>query len=120
MKDLGTLLNFLRVEVVSNPSTYWIRQPLYTKRVLERFGMESCKPTSIPASPDTKLQKRANDSCQKLYQAAVGTLSTKTRSDITFAVSSAARFLVESLKLNSYMHNHDSTILIDDCHHEYV
>jgi len=103
MKDLGMLHHFLGVEVFNNTSTgkIWVGQPLYTERVLERFGMEFSKPTSTPASPDTKLQKKAADGVmvsQKLYQAAVGTLlylSTKTRPDIAFAVSNVARFCAE-------------------------
>ena len=63
MKDLGILHQFLGVEVVSNPSTgeIWVGQSLYTERVLERFGMENSKPIDIPASPDVKLQKKAED-----------------------------------------------------------
>ena len=95
MKDLGLLHHFVGVRVVQNSDTgeVWIGQPVYTEQVLQRFGMQEFKPASTPVNPDMKLVKKVEDS-----QAAVGSLlylSTKTRTDIAFAVGSVARFCAE-------------------------
>ena len=103
MKDLGLLHHFLGVRVVQNSDTgeVWIGQPVYTEQVLQRFGMQESKPASTPVNPDMKLVKKVEDSDsvdQRMYQAAVGSLlylSTKTRTDIAFAVGSVARFCAE-------------------------
>ena len=60
--------------------------------------MESCKPVATPVEVGVKLTKGTDDSeyvDEAHYQSAVGSLlylSMKTRPDITFAVSLAARF----------------------------
>jgi len=103
MKNLGLLHHFLGVRVIQNSDTgeVWIGQPVYTEQLLQRFGMQDSKPASTPANPDMKLVKKVEDSNrvdQRIYQAAVGSLlylSTKTRTDIAFAVRSVARFCAE-------------------------
>ena len=100
MKDMGELHHFLGVKVVQKPSSkeVWIGQESYTKSMLEIFSMESSKPVNTPINPGTKLTKGTAES-QRVdkvkYQSAVGHLlylSTKTRPDITYAVSDDARF----------------------------
>ena len=46
VKDLGELNYFLGVKIVQNhrAGTIWIGQPTYTERVLQKFGIENCKP----------------------------------------------------------------------------
>ena len=66
--------------------------------------MHYSKPVSTPVNPDIKLvpSDNPNDVCdQQMYQAVVGSrlyLSTKTRPDIGYAVSSAARFCAKPTK----------------------
>ena len=106
MKDLGPLHHFLGVKVIQDQlsESIWICQPTYTEKVLHRFDMHNSKPVGSLVNPDVKLSACENpdDVCdQKLYQAVVGSLlylSTKTRPDIAFAVSIAARFCASPTK----------------------
>ena len=106
MKDLGPLHHFLGVKVIQNRHSgeIWIGQPLYTEKILQRYGMHDSKSVSTPVSPDVKLvaSEGPDDACnQQMYQAVVGSLlylSTKTRPDIAYAVSSVARFCVKPTK----------------------
>ena len=106
MKDLGPLHHFLGVNVIQDQlaGVIWIRQPSYTEKILQKFGMFDCKPVSIPVNPDVKLVSSESpyEMCDKLiYQAVIGNLlylSTKTRPDITYAVSCVARFCTNPMK----------------------
>ena len=50
MKDLGELNHFFGVKIVQNhgAGTVWIGQPTYTKAILQKFGLENCKPLTTP------------------------------------------------------------------------
>ena len=106
MKDLGPLHHFLGVTVIQDQlgENIWIGQPTYTEKVLHRFDMHNSKPVSSPINPNVKLSACENpdDVCdQKLYRAVVGSLlylQTKTRPDIAFVVSIAARFCASPTK----------------------
>lgn len=97
IKDLGKLSYFLGVKVVRD-GTIWIGQPVYTDAILKKFNMESCKSVTTPVDVSTKLTEGTEDSeyiDDTYYQLAIGSLlylSVKTRPDITFAVSLAARY----------------------------
>ena len=62
--------------------------------------MEKAKPVNTPVDTGTKLVKSTDESKranQTLYQSAVGSLlylSIGTRPDITYAVSSVAKFML--------------------------
>ena len=100
VKDLGELHYFLGVKVVQNTEkqSIWLGQPSYIKQLLEQFNMSNAKATKTPVNPGFKLSKGTEDSEYmdiELYQSAVGKLlylSTRTRPDISFAVSSVARY----------------------------
>ena len=100
VKDLGELRLFLGVKVVQNKEdgTIWLGQPSYTKQLLELFNMSNAKASKTPVNPGVKLSKGTENSGYmdiELYQSVVGKLlylSTCTRPDITFAVSSVARY----------------------------
>ena len=106
MKDLGILHHFLGVKIIQDQlaGVIWIGQPVYTEKILQRYGMQDSKPVNTPVSPDIKLvtTERVDDMCnQQLYQAVIGSLlylSTKTRPDIAYAVSSVARFCAKPTK----------------------
>ena len=100
MKDLRVLHHFLGVIVQCNLGEVWIGQQAYTKKLLQKFGMENFKPVSNPVNTNTKLVKKMDDDSidQRMYQTAVGSLlylSTKTRPDIAFAVGKVARFCAD-------------------------
>ena len=98
--DMGELSYFLGVTVDQNTSQdcVWIGQPSYTKRIIEKFNMENCKPVSTPVEMGVKLSKASdNDGIidQNRYQSAVGSLlylSIWTRPDIAFAVNNVAKY----------------------------
>ena len=100
MKDLGKLSYFLGMKVEQNGQngSVWIGQRAYTESLLKRFGMEDCNPVSTPVDISSKLTHATdNDDCinQHEYQSAIGSLmylSVSTRPDISYAVSSLARF----------------------------
>ena len=75
----------------------WIGQPSYAQNVLEKSGLENCKPAASPVDTGTKLLKATENSelfDTILYQSAVGMLlylSGWTRPDIMFTVSNVAK-----------------------------
>ena len=108
IQDLGVLHHFLGIKVQQDlvEGKVWIGGPTYTLRLLERFGMQDSKPVNTPSDPGSKLVKKTaedEETDQKMYQAAVGSLlylSTKTRPDIAFAVGNVARFCSEPNQLH--------------------
>ena len=57
MSDLGRMKYFLGVEVVQGSEGIFINQQKYANEVLERFGMEHCKPVKNSVVPGFKLVK---------------------------------------------------------------
>lgn len=100
IKDLGNLKYFLGMKVVQDKESKftWIGQPVYTKNLLKRFGMQDSKPTSTPVNVNSKLQSvtiQDEPFNQIQYQSAVGSLmylGMNTRPDIAYAVNNLARF----------------------------
>ena len=106
IKDLGELSYFLGVKVVKdhNNNSIWLGQPSYVDKLLFKFQLSDCKAVSTPAATDVKLVKSSDDEerCDKeTYQSAIGNLlylSSQTRPDITYAVSSVSRFCSDPSK----------------------
>ena len=106
VKDLGELHYFLGVQIVQNhkEGTVWLGQPTFTKSILSKYRMSDAKPVKTPVCVNSKLLKATEESelvDQSLYQSAVGSLlylSTRSRPDIAFAVSCAARFCSKPTK----------------------
>lgn len=100
VKDMGELHYFLGVKIVQDhkKGTIWMGQPLYTDTLISTFNMQDAKTCKTPANPSIKLTKASDDSTyvdMEEYQSAVGKLiylSTRTRPDIAYAVSSVAKF----------------------------
>lgn len=73
-----------------------INQESYAREVLERFGMENCKPASSPCDLTQKLVNGSDGSKSDVpYREAVGSLLflvQGTRPDLAFALSSVSRF----------------------------
>ena len=57
MTDLGLLHYYLGVEVFQRPHHIFISQSKYAAEVVQRFGMQDCKPTLIPMEKNLKLSK---------------------------------------------------------------
>ena len=99
MVDLGTVSHFLGIVVSIDMNGHMISltQEGYIDRVLERFGMASCKPVETPMEKDKPGMKRGGDKrCNRtLYLQLIGSLgwiATGTRPDIAFTVSYLGRF----------------------------
>ena len=101
--DEGPVKHYLGVHIQRDRirKTTTLDQKQYVEDVLERFGMQECKPVTTPAEPNTRLSKK--DSPEKPdpkktteYREVVGSLqylSVWTRPDITFSVSELSRFM---------------------------
>ncbi|KAJ3563743.1 hypothetical protein NP233_g8744 [Leucocoprinus birnbaumii] len=100
MKEVDHMLG-IKVEAVEEGIR--ISQKAYAKRMLEKFGMESCKPRSTPLpvgialltkdGPDTKEEK---EEMKKVpYREALGSLmwlQVGTQPDLSYAVNLLSRF----------------------------
>ena len=67
IKDLGPLHHFLGVTVTQNQSSgeIWLGQPLYTEKLLHKFGMVDSKPVRTPVNPDVKLTQCEEDTIRR-------------------------------------------------------
>ncbi|XP_026432336.1 uncharacterized protein LOC113329710 [Papaver somniferum] len=96
MSDMGLLKYFLGIEVHQSEDGVFISQSKYAKKVLKKFGMLGCNPTSTPLVVNEKLNK--DDGGTKVdetyYRGLIGNLLylTHTRPDIMFASSMLSRF----------------------------
>jgi Reverse transcriptase (RNA-dependent DNA polymerase) len=83
MKDLGIMKRFLGLEIERNSfGDVIISQQRYIERVLERFGMQNCKPALTPLPTNIRLRKRDYDpdnpdppADQTLYREIIGSLN---------------------------------------------
>jgi histone deacetylase 1/2 len=99
IKDLGALHYFLGIEVKRSKGELLLTQERYAKDILQRVGMEACKPIGTPLSTTERLsisdgdRLRPNDSTK--YRSIVGALQylTLTRPDISFSVNKVCQFL---------------------------
>ena len=106
MVDLGEIHFVLGMSVKRDRANkvLFINQEKYLESVLNRFGMQDCKPVSTPLEPGVTFHKRLNDEepCDKhVYQQAIGCLtyvSTATRPDIAAAVSILSTFMSDPSK----------------------
>ena len=100
IKMIGNLENFLGVTIQEDNSknSIWIGQRAFCESILDQYGMSDCKPVDTPYMSDLKLDATDEDEEPvdiPKYQALIGSLlhlTLKTRPDISFAVSVAARY----------------------------
>jgi hypothetical protein len=97
MSDLGLLSYYLGIEVIQKPGKILLGQAAYAEKLLEKVGMESCNPASVPMEPKLKLSKHGGGTAvdAALYRSVVGGLRylVHTRPDICFAVGYLSRFM---------------------------
>ncbi|KAG7303823.1 hypothetical protein JYU34_010719 [Plutella xylostella] len=95
MKDLGEVHQFLGMRVAKNSEGIFLDQTMYIEKILERFGMQDCKPAVTPMETKHKLEKATISDANLEYRNLVGCLmylSVCTRPDITHAVSVLSQF----------------------------
>ena len=109
MKDMGEAHFILGVQITRDRARrqLYLSQAEYIRTILERFGMQDCKPAATPMATGAKLLKAdpasaaAGDSdslCADStpYASAVGALmyaALATRSDIAYAVTALCQFM---------------------------
>jgi len=106
MKDMGELHYFLGVKITQNrqKGTIFISQPSYIEGLLDKFGLTNSRPVSTPVDNSVKLVKSSDEDDvfdAQVYQSAIGGLlylALKTRPDISYAVSSVAKFAAAPAK----------------------
>ncbi|MFS7996236.1 putative RNA-directed DNA polymerase [Helianthus anomalus] len=97
MTDLGPLHHFLGVKVTRTSGGLFLDQAQYTKDIISRASMSSCKPCTTPVDLSTKLS--ASDGSlfhdPTLYRSLAGALQylTFTRPDISYAVQQVCLFM---------------------------
>ena len=103
MKDLGPISHCLGMDITRDEKAgkLWMSQADYIGKVLQRFNMQDCKPSSTPMETNIDcLALKEGESpkpfCESVpYQEAVGCLiylSQISRPDITYAVGIVSRF----------------------------
>jgi len=104
MKDLGIMKRFLGLEIERNScGDVMISQGRYIERVLERFGMQDCKPAHTPLPINIRLRKRDYDpdnpdppADETLYREIIGSLNHPaqwSRPDVVNAISKLSQYL---------------------------
>ena len=104
MKDLGIMKRFLGLEIERNSSgDVIISQRRYIEHVLDRFGMQDCKPAYTPLPTNIRLRKRDYDpdnpdpaADETVYREIIGSLNHPaqwSRPDIVNAISKLSQYL---------------------------
>ena len=97
LKDLGTLLYFLGLQVSISSYSIHLSQHKYIQDLLLRASLLDCSPASTPMSTTTSLSLYAGDPLLDpyTYQSIVGALEycTITRLDISFAVNKVCQYM---------------------------
>ncbi|KAG8492422.1 hypothetical protein CXB51_009695 [Gossypium anomalum] len=97
MSDLGQMIYFLGMEVQQTHSGIFLGQKTFAAKILSKFSMENCKPTSTPMAVGAKLssQEGYEQVSEADYRSLVGFLLylTATRPDIMYSVSVLSRFM---------------------------
>jgi histone deacetylase 1/2 len=99
LKDLGDLHYFLGIEVKKTYDGITLSQGRYTKDLLKRVGMSTCKGVISPMSSSEKLSAYEGVVLQyddvTRYRSVIGALQylTMTRPDISFAVNKVCQYL---------------------------
>ncbi|KAI0995000.1 hypothetical protein K3495_g13181, partial [Podosphaera aphanis] len=103
LEDLGPASYFLGVRITRNRARkrIYLSQDAYACQILDRFGLENCRPADTPMAAGFEKFLVPNDSTAtsaqiKQYQSKVGSLlylAVHTRPDIAFACSAFSRYL---------------------------
>ena len=108
MVDFGEVSKVLGIRVRRDMKTNWlfIDQEQYVEEVLQRFGMEDCKPSMTPLAVGGKLTKQGEgeekeEASGVPYRPAIGSLMylmVSTRPDLATTIRVLCRFLERPMK----------------------
>ncbi|MBW0535649.1 hypothetical protein O181_075364 [Austropuccinia psidii MF-1] len=115
IKDVGPADLMLGIKVTHFSEHVSLDQGHFIESLLELYGMDSCKPVATPLLPNTHLVPATEQELVKFemlgvnYQSAIGSinyLSTGTRPDLSYAVSSLSQFLEKPgfLQWQAFLH----------------
>ena len=97
MTDLGLLHHFLGMGIVQTKKSIFIHKNKNAIKLLEKFGLKSCKSVGTPLVANDRLCKNDGSEAadESEYRKLVGSLLslTATRPDIMFGASLLARFM---------------------------
>ncbi|XP_016694436.2 secreted RxLR effector protein 161-like [Gossypium hirsutum] len=97
MPDLGLMTYFLGIEVRQAEGKIFLGQRTFALKVLSKFSMENCKPTTTPIAIGMKLSSQGDYEPvnESIYRSLVGCLLylIATKPDILFAVNMLSRFM---------------------------
>ncbi|MBW0584236.1 hypothetical protein O181_123951 [Austropuccinia psidii MF-1] len=102
IKDIGTADLMLGIKITREKECISLDQQHYTESLLELYGMSESRPVSTPLVPNSHLVPATPEEVSEFeslgisYRSAIGSinyLSTATRPDLSFAVSSLSQFL---------------------------
>ncbi|CAN1262375.1 Retrovirus-related Pol polyprotein from transposon RE1 [Linum perenne] len=96
LKDLGSLHQFLGLEISQYGRELHLTQTHYISEILLKAHMNSASAMSTPADPQTRLTRHGEPfSDSTLYRQVVGSLqyATITRPDITYAVNRVCQYM---------------------------
>ncbi|PLW08754.1 hypothetical protein PCANC_21880 [Puccinia coronata f. sp. avenae] len=102
MDDLGPMKHLLGMKIEPSGSGLKLSQDVYTKKILDKFGMSECKSVLTPMVPNTRLSKATPEEISKFrvlginYRQAIGLLNylaVSTRPDISFVMSQLSQHL---------------------------
>jgi hypothetical protein len=99
MTDLGKLHYYLGVEISQHPNQIFFSQTKYATKLLNKFGMEDCKPSLTPMEKKLKHSKfeRGELVNSTKYRKLVGSLIyfKNTLTNLSYSVSILSRFMQE-------------------------
>ncbi|MBW0492775.1 hypothetical protein O181_032490 [Austropuccinia psidii MF-1] len=102
IKNIGKADLMLGVKLTHNEDFIALNQKHFSESLLELYGMSDCHPVATPLAPNHHLSSESEEELSLLnslgisYRSAIGSinyLSTATRPDISYAVSSLLQFL---------------------------
>ncbi|XP_052478547.1 uncharacterized mitochondrial protein AtMg00810-like [Gossypium raimondii] len=73
MSDLGRMNYFLGMEVKQTEKGIFLSQSSFTMKILDKFSMKNCKPTSTPMAVGVKLSRQGSGEpiCETMYKSLI-------------------------------------------------
>ncbi|XP_016901808.1 uncharacterized mitochondrial protein AtMg00810-like [Cucumis melo] len=102
MKELGELKYFLGLEMEYSEKGFFLGQQKYMKDLLQKYGINDCKPISTPMEVNKKfyMHEGKDHANPTMYRQLVGSLIylTLTRPDISYSVGVISRYMQKPKK----------------------
>jgi len=98
MKDLGKLKHFLGIDFTQEKGEIKMGQKKFITKILEKFGMNDCKPRSTPCEQKHNFDDDGEAVDATQYREVVGSLiylMTSTRPDLSWIVSKLSQYFSE-------------------------